>query len=68
MLSFKVGIVALSKGHLEEKYRCKYRTGGTGRGDYWGAEESWSHRPKGTAAVWSWGRSTREVGHLNAST
>lgn len=24
VLSFKVGIVLLSKGHLEEKYRCEY--------------------------------------------
>lgn len=24
MLSFKVGLVLLCKGHLEEKYRCKY--------------------------------------------
>lgn len=23
VLSFKVGLVLLSKGHLEEKYRCK---------------------------------------------
>lgn len=25
VLSFKVGLVVLCKGHLEEKYRCEYR-------------------------------------------